>query len=55
VLLFGPFVLYTVMWALLFVGEPRYHHPLLPVFAVLGGIGIAATLGRVLPDRTAPS
>ena len=45
-LIWAPFAVYTAMWALLFVGEARYHFPLLPVFAVLAGIGLSAFLGR---------
>jgi 4-amino-4-deoxy-L-arabinose transferase-like glycosyltransferase len=42
VLLWGPFAAYCAMWAFLFAGLPRYHFPLVPIFAVLGGIGLAA-------------
>lgn len=51
VLLWGPFLIYSAMWAFLFVGEPRYHVPLLPVFALLAGIGLAAVWQRVLPRQ----
>jgi hypothetical protein len=46
VLLWGPFALYTAMWAVLFVGEARYHFPLLPIFAVLAAIGLSAALQK---------
>jgi hypothetical protein len=51
VLVWGPFAVYAAMWAFIFVGEARYHFPLLPVFAVLAAIGIAAALGRVAAFR----
>lgn len=41
-LLWGPLAAYSAMWAFLFVGEPRYHLPLLPFFAILAGVGLAA-------------
>ena len=41
-LLWGPLAAYSAMWAFLFVGEPRYHLPLLPIFALLAAIGLAA-------------
>jgi hypothetical protein len=47
VLIWGPFAVYTAMWAFIFVGEARYHFPLLPVFVVLAGIGVAAALERL--------
>ncbi|MDZ4278145.1 MAG: glycosyltransferase family 39 protein [Dehalococcoidia bacterium] len=43
-LLLGPFLAYSAMWAFVFVGEPRYHAPLLPIFALLAAIGLAALL-----------
>ena len=50
-LLWAPFLAYSAMWAFLFVGEPRYHLPLLPVFALVAAIGLAAAWGRLTPDR----
>jgi 4-amino-4-deoxy-L-arabinose transferase-like glycosyltransferase len=47
VIIWAPFVVYAAMWAFLFVGEARYHFPLLPIFAVLAGIGLSAFLGQV--------
>ena len=47
VLIWAPFAVYTAMWAFLFVGEARYHFPLLPIFALLAGIGLAAFLQRL--------
>lgn len=52
VLLFGPFALYVFLWAFFFVGEARYHFPLLPVFAILAGIGAAAAINRLPLPRT---
>jgi 4-amino-4-deoxy-L-arabinose transferase-like glycosyltransferase len=49
VLIWAPFAVYTVMWALLFAGETRYHVPLLAVFAVLAGIGLSAFTRRWVP------
>jgi 4-amino-4-deoxy-L-arabinose transferase-like glycosyltransferase len=49
VLIWAPFAVYVAMWALLFPGEARYHFPLLPVFAVLAGIGLSAFIQRWLP------
>jgi hypothetical protein len=46
-LLAGPVLVYSVMWALLFTGEARYHLPLLPVFALVAAIGLAAITERV--------
>jgi 4-amino-4-deoxy-L-arabinose transferase-like glycosyltransferase len=55
-IVFGPFVAYTVMWALFFVGEDRYHFALLPVFCVLAGIGIAAAMELLTQnDSSSPS
>jgi hypothetical protein len=36
------------MWAFLFVGESRYHFPLLPIFALLAAIGVAAVWERLV-------
>jgi 4-amino-4-deoxy-L-arabinose transferase-like glycosyltransferase len=46
-LIWGPFAVYTAMWALFFVGEARYHFPLLPVFCILAGIGLTAAIERM--------
>jgi hypothetical protein len=46
VLLLGPVLVYSVMWALLFTGEARYHVALLPVFALAAAIGLAALMER---------
>jgi 4-amino-4-deoxy-L-arabinose transferase-like glycosyltransferase len=46
-LIFGPLVLYSLLWAFVFVGEARYHFALLPVFAVTAGIGLAALTERL--------
>ncbi len=54
-LIWAPFAVYTAMWAFLFVGEARYHFPLLPVFAVLAGIGLSAFVRRVSSERANPS
>jgi hypothetical protein len=54
VLIWAPFAVYTAMWTFFFVGEARYHFPLLPVFTVLAGIGASAfvrTLLREGPPR----
>lgn len=51
VLLFGPLAAYSAMWAFLFVGEPRYHLPLLPFFSLLAGIGLAALWQRAAVRR----
>ena len=51
VLIWAPFVVYTAMWTFFFVGEARYHFPLLPVFAVLAGIGASAFLRTLLRER----
>jgi len=51
-LIWAPFAVYSAMWALLFVGDARYHFPLLPVFGVLAGIGLSAFLARLTRDRT---
>lgn len=53
VLLWAPFVVYSTMWAFFFVGEARYHVPLLPVFALVAGIGLAALWGRLAGDEAA--
>lgn len=50
-LLAGPILVYSVMWALLFTGEARYHLPLLPVFALVAAIGLAAITERVWARR----
>ncbi|OGO49344.1 MAG: hypothetical protein A2148_00075 [Chloroflexi bacterium RBG_16_68_14] len=50
-LLWGPLLVYGAMWAFLFVGEPRYHFPLLPIFALLAAIGLAALVQRWAPGR----
>lgn len=57
VLLWGPFAVYSTMWAFLFVGEPRYHFALLPVFALLAAIGLAAFMqpARGGPAGAAPA
>jgi 4-amino-4-deoxy-L-arabinose transferase-like glycosyltransferase len=47
-LLLGPFLIYSAMWAFLFVGESRYHFPLLPIFALLAAIGVAAVWERLV-------
>jgi 4-amino-4-deoxy-L-arabinose transferase-like glycosyltransferase len=51
VLIWAPFVVYTAMWTFFFVGEARYHFPLLPVFAVLAGIGASAFIRTLLRER----
>jgi len=51
-LIWGPLAAYSAMWAFLFVGEPRYHLPVLPLFAVLAGIGLAALWQRAAPERS---
>lgn len=43
-IIWGPFAIYVTMWAFFFVGEARYHFPLLPIFAILAGIGLAAAI-----------
>lgn len=55
VLLWGPFAVYTAMWAFIFVGEARYHFPLLPVFALLAAVGLTSFLQRILPAKEAPA
>ena len=50
-LLWGPIVIYSLMWWFLFVGESRYHFPLLPLFALIAAIGLAALSERWLPDN----
>jgi 4-amino-4-deoxy-L-arabinose transferase-like glycosyltransferase len=47
VLILAPFVLYSLLWAFVFVGEPRYHFALGPVFAVMAGTGVAALFERL--------
>jgi hypothetical protein len=47
VLIWGPFAVYAAMWAFIFVGEARYHIPLLPIFTLLAAIGAAAFVERV--------
>lgn len=55
-LLWGPIVIYSLMWWFLFVGESRYHFPLLPLFALIAAIGLAAWSERWWPDnREEPS
>ena len=49
VLVLGPLALYSDMWAFLFVGEARYHFPLLPVFALLAAAGLTAIMQRRWP------
>ena len=41
--------------AFIFVGEVRYHLPLLPLFAILGAIGVSAAWERLRgpPNDTA--
>jgi len=51
-IIWGPFAVYTAMWAFFFVGEARYHFPLLPVFCILAGIGLAAAIERVTSVRS---
>lgn len=51
VLLLGPVIAYSAVWALLFTSEARYHFPLLPIFALLAAIGLAALWERLLPQR----
>jgi 4-amino-4-deoxy-L-arabinose transferase-like glycosyltransferase len=50
-LLWGPIALYSAMWFFLFVGESRYHFPLLPFFALFAGIGLAALAERLRGER----
>ena len=50
-IIWAPFAVYTAMWAFFFVGEARYHFPLLPVFCILAGIGLAAAIERVTTER----
>lgn len=50
-LLWMPFLTYSGMWAFLFTGESRYHFPLLPIFALIAAIGLAAISERWLPER----
>jgi hypothetical protein len=52
-LILGPFLLYSLLWAFVFVGEPRYHLPLAPVFAVLAGVGLVALGERIFGAGTA--
>ncbi|MEX1255195.1 MAG: glycosyltransferase family 39 protein [Dehalococcoidia bacterium] len=52
-LIFGPFAIYSLLWAFVFVGEARYHFPLVPVFAVTAGIGLAALTERSFGGRRA--
>jgi 4-amino-4-deoxy-L-arabinose transferase-like glycosyltransferase len=54
-LIWGPFAVYAAMWAFIFVGEARYHFPLLPVFSILAAIGLAAALERLGALRTVPA
>lgn len=46
-LLWGPFAVYVLLWAFVFVGNDRYHFPLLSVFALLGAIGLSAALQQL--------
>ena len=46
-LVWAPLAAYSAMWAFLFVGEPRYHLPLLPFFALLAAVGLAALWRRL--------
>jgi glucose dehydrogenase len=62
-IIWGPFAIYVAMWAFFFVGEARYHFPLLPIFAILAGIGLAAAIenaaalvrGRRTPNQASLS
>ncbi len=51
VLLAGPLLAYSAMWAFLFVGESRYHFALLPIFALVAAIGLAALSQRWASER----
>ncbi len=51
-IIWGPFAVYVAMWAFFFVGEARYHFPLLPIFCILAGIGLAAAIERVTSARS---
>ena len=51
VLLAGPLLAYSAMWAFLFVGESRYHFTLLPIFALVAAIGLAALSQRWASNR----
>ena len=53
-LLWGPLLAYSAMWTFLFVGESRYHFGLLPTFALIAAIGLAAFSARFMPDPDAP-
>ena len=54
-LLWGPFAVYVLLWAFVFVGNDRYHFPLLSVFALLGAIGLSAALQQLSEWRTSGS
>jgi 4-amino-4-deoxy-L-arabinose transferase-like glycosyltransferase len=56
-LLWGPLAAYSAMWAFLFVGEPRYHLPVLPFFAIMAAAGLAALWqrGARVKDHDDPS
>jgi hypothetical protein len=51
-LLLGVLAVYVLLWALVFVGQARYHFPLLPVFSVMAGMGVSAMLASLLPGTT---
>ena len=51
-IIWGPFAVYVAMWGLFFVGEARYHLPLLPLFCILAGIGLAAMFERAKSVRS---
>ncbi len=53
-IIWAPFAVYVTMWAMFFVGEARYHFPLLPIFSILAGTGVAAAAERLSSVRSVP-
>jgi 4-amino-4-deoxy-L-arabinose transferase-like glycosyltransferase len=47
-----PIAIYSLAWAMLFVGHNRYHFPLLSQFAILAAIGADAIWQRLFPNTS---
>jgi hypothetical protein len=50
-LTFGPVLIYTAMFAVVFISEARYHLPLVPLFALWAAAATAAAWDRLQQRR----